>query len=126
MRRLLSLVALVTVWWSQGVALSCSLATPTAGGAAAVHGGLHAQSADLRVTALDPDEHATTESPPHPFSNGQGCRMLSTCASAMIDAVAGQPVLELAASARLYFASIRAPHAAADLLADPPPPRPIT
>ncbi len=113
MRRLFSLAALLALGWSQAVALPCPIAA----------------GADHRHTTADEagwPSHAATHTVSQsgaPASSDAPCHVAMTCSLTMIDAAASRPGLPLATTPHSPSTRLRTPHAAAYLLADPPPPR---
>lgn len=114
MRRLLSVAALLTLGWSQAVALQCPLGTNADHGLTAAH-----EAASPPHAAA----HALSKNGGGPASGEAPCHLAMTCAWAMVDASESAATLQLATTLHEASGRLRAPHAAADLLAEPPPPR---
>lgn len=120
MRRITSLAAFLLLVFSQLIAPQCPLAPDTAHGLAGSHGPL---SIGFIAAALHPDERVASASSSLPPGDGTECRMVMACVWAMVDPAAAAPAFALATPLHGYSGPLRAPHDAADLLADPPPPR---
>jgi hypothetical protein len=127
MRRTLAVLALLATTWPHAVVLECALgSTPSSertGQHPAAHAGAEGSAHHGAAHHGAGHEHRSDGSAGSAPAGGSQCAMLMACVTAMIRSVSGTAVMEAGSAPQDGFPpSLDAP-AAADLAADPPPPR---